>query len=99
MLSPLRLALLAGALDAAWAWQAFHAQPTHAASHVPMLSLVLWTFAHLPAFALGSWLLKLSGQLEAEQLSAAARWLLAGLGLLQTCALAWGLGAWWRRRR
>jgi hypothetical protein len=95
----LSLALGLAAFDAAWAWQALHAGGPHAVSNVALVSLVLWSYFHLPAALAASWLAGWLGWLPqgAGPLPAAALWLTGALGLAQTFLLTLLILRWLRR--
>jgi hypothetical protein len=97
---PLPFALLVLALDAVWALHAFSAVPRHGGSNVAMVSLIVWSTLHLPAAILGGLLLRPFGVLDhgAAGLPGWSLAFMAGLGLLQSFGLAYGLAWWWRRR-
>lgn len=98
---PIHFGLLLCALDALWAWQAFGAVPKTAGSNVALVSLIVWSTFHLPAAFLGGLILKPFGVLQVSA-DALPAWVLlfnAGLGLLQTLLLGWGLALGWRRMR
>lgn len=100
-LKPVHFGLLILALDAVWAWHAFGAVPRHGGSNVALVSLIVWSFLHLPAGILAGWVLRPFGVLDqgAQGLPGWALAFTAGLGLLQAYALAYGLAWWWQRRR
>jgi hypothetical protein len=62
--TPIKWALLAASLDAAWAVQAFSSVPRHPGSNVQLVSLIVWVVLHLPAAALASAGLKFFGLLR-----------------------------------
>jgi len=98
---PRLFVLLLAGLDALWAWQALGSVRPYGASNVNMVNLILWSFFHLPAAALGSWLLSALGAMPADP-SALGRGglaLLGGLGVVQAAGLGWLGARWWERRR
>lgn len=97
---PLHFGLLILGLDAIWTLHAFSAVPRNAGSNVALVSLIVWSTAHLPAAILGGLLLRPFGVLDhgAQNLPAWSLLFMAGLGLLQAAAMAWGLAAWWQKK-
>lgn len=100
-LRPLSLALLVTAFDGAWAVQAMSVTRVDAVSNVELVSVIIWSFVHLPAALLCSALLKPLGWMPADpkQMPLVAFGVLAGLGLMQTFALTYGVWSWWLGRQ
>jgi hypothetical protein len=69
-------------------------------SNVALVSLIVWSTAHLPAAVLGGLLLRPFGVLDhgAEGLPGWSLGFMAVLGLLQAFGMAYGLAWWWQRR-
>ena len=99
-LRPLSLALLVTAFDGAWAVQALAVTRVDAVSNVELVSVIIWSFVHLPAALLAGAVLKPLGWMPADpkQMPVAALWVMAGMGLMQTFALTYGVWAWWQGR-
>lgn len=95
------MALLITAFDGAWAIQALSVTRVDAVSNVELVSVIIWSFVHLPAALLCSAILKPLGWMPADPrlMPEAAMGVLGALGLAQTFALTYGMWSWWLGRQ